>query len=200
MPPRRHFAGFTLVELLIVIAIMAILAAAILPNARSGAQDQLECAARVLASDLAYARSLAVTHESRYRVTFDPSNSRYILEHSGTNSTLDALPSAIFRNPNDPPHQHIVNLADLPGIVAPVEIARVVRLGASLEEAADVEFGPLGETTESKATVILLTAGEGAERRRTFVSINPVTGLTAIGLDAARIEPDVAAQIDNGGN
>ena len=169
---------------------MAILAATILPDARSGAQNQLECAARVLASDLAYARSLAVTHDSQYRVTFDLANNRYILEHSGTDSTLDALPNSIFRNPNDPPHQHIVNLADLPRIAAPVELARAVRLGSSLEEAADVEFGPLGETTESKATVILLTAGEGAERRRTFLSINPVTGLTTIGLDAARIEPE----------
>jgi prepilin-type N-terminal cleavage/methylation domain-containing protein len=198
MPPRSANAGFSLVELLIVIAIMAILAATILPDARSGAQNQLECAARVLASDLAYARSLAVAHDSRYRVVFDTADNRYILEHSGTDSTLDALPHAVFRNPDDPPHQHIVRLAELPGMAEPVRLVRAVRLGGSVENVTEVEFGPLGETTENRATVIVLAAGEGVERRRTFLFINPVTGLATVGLEAAGINGTIADQIDNG--
>ena len=44
-----------------------------------------------------------------------------------------------------------------------------------------VEFGPLGETTQSEPTVIWLSSGEGSSRRYISVSIAPVTGLSSIG-------------------
>jgi prepilin-type N-terminal cleavage/methylation domain-containing protein len=184
--------GFTLIELLIVFAVVAILVAAMIPDMRGGAYDQLESAARVVAADMAYARSLAVTYNSTYRVTFDLSNQRYILEHSGTNIALNTLPNTAFRNTSDPSNQHIVRLADLPGLGAPTALTRAVRVGSSVQSATNVEFGSLGGTTQSEYTVILLTAGNGADRRRIYLAINPITGLTTIAHNAAEMPSEVA--------
>lgn len=190
MSPRP---GFTLIELMIVLVVVAILVATVLPDTRGGIQDQLESAARVVAADMAYARSLAVAHNSKYRVTFDPSNNQYILEHSGTNSALDTLPNSAFRNTNDPPNQHIARLADLPGMGAPTELTRALRVGSSAQTTTDVEFGPLGGTTQCEYTVIVLTAGEGDDQRRVYLAINPITGLTTIAHGAAEMPSEVAA-------
>lgn len=196
MSPRRSPYGFTLVELLIVIAIIAILAATVIPGVNTNIHDQLESAARVMASDLAYARSLAVANDSNYRVTFDLANDRYILKHSGTNAALDALPTTAFHDTNDPVDQHIVNLDELPRIGAIVKIARVVRVGSSIQDVVDVEFGPLGGTTRGEYTVVLLSAGEGGDRRRAFVTVNPVTGLATIARDAHDMPDSLAADAE----
>jgi prepilin-type N-terminal cleavage/methylation domain-containing protein len=184
--------GFTLIELLIVFAVVAILVATMMPDTRGSAYDRLESAARVVASDMAYARSLAVAYNSKYRITFDPSNNQYLLEHSGTNSALDTLPNTAFRNTNDPPTQHIVRLADLPGMGAPTELTRAVRVGSSVQTTTDVEFGPLGGTMQSEYTVILLAAGNGDDRHRIYLAINPITGLTTIAHTAAEMPSEVA--------
>ena len=62
---RRPSDGFSLIELLLVISIMAIVAGLVLPSASPATHDQLLSAARIIASVLAYARSLAVTDAAR---------------------------------------------------------------------------------------------------------------------------------------
>src|SRR5262245_20482037 len=107
-------SAFSLIELLIVIAMMGILAAVALPSLSSGTYEELESTAQIVASDLAYGRSLAVANNSRYRYSFDVSLNRYILKHSGTNPVLNALPPAPSRAPSDPPDQQITDLGKLP--------------------------------------------------------------------------------------
>jgi prepilin-type N-terminal cleavage/methylation domain-containing protein len=179
-PANRNRSGFSLVEVLIVVLIMGILTAAVLPYFESSAPDQLDAAAQIVASDLDYARSLAVAGGSNYRVTFEAAARRYVLEHSGSNSLLDTLPDSPFRRPGDPPDQQIVELAKLPHLGADVEIAGLRTGGSTPQTVSDVEFGPLGSLTRSETTFVWLKAGEGSERLYLAVEVDPVTGLATV--------------------
>ncbi len=70
---RRHrvTAGFSFVELLIVLVLMTIVAAMVIPDSNPNVVSQLSTAAQVLQSDLAYCQSLSVTHNSTFRIQFD---------------------------------------------------------------------------------------------------------------------------------
>jgi prepilin-type N-terminal cleavage/methylation domain-containing protein len=175
---RRQSAGFSLIELLLVIAVLAILAGLVLPRSNPSLYDQLRAAAQVLRTDLAYARSLAVTNNSSYRITFDATGNRYVLEHSGSKAALDPLPDSPFRDPDDPATQHVVELERLPHVGPGVRIVTAASSGTVTQRVTDVEFGPLGETTRSSPTVVWLAAGQGADTRYLWLTINPVTGLT----------------------
>ncbi|MBN2217964.1 MAG: prepilin-type N-terminal cleavage/methylation domain-containing protein [Pirellulales bacterium] len=183
MPLRSRCArsgGFTLLELLMVIAVVAIVTAALVPWAESTAHDTMVAAAQTVATDMAYARSLAIANNSSYKVHFDSGQNRYILEHSGTNEALDTLPRSVFSNPGDPPNQHIVELAALPGVGESVRLAGVFRAGATPAPINEIEFGSLGETTETDHSVVLLTIGSGSGRRHALILVNPITGLATV--------------------
>lgn len=177
----RRPGGFSLIELLIVISLMAILAGVVLPSSDPTMHDQLRGTAQILSTDLAYARSLAVANDSEYKVTFNVKENRYVLEHAGDDATLDALPDSPFRAESDPVNQHIVDLDDLPQMGAGVRLAAVGRQSTFVERAQEVTFGPLGETETSASTVIWLAAGQSSRTRYMTVTVHPVTGMAEIG-------------------
>lgn len=187
--PRKP-AGFSLIELLIVIAVMGILIGLILPSSDPTIHDQLRSVARIIATDLHYGRSLAVANNSTYRVAFSVEENSYALEHSGADANLDNLPDSPFRNPDDPLGQHVVRLEELPHVGPTVRIAAVAGLDAFLEATKEVEYGPLGETTRSGSTLIWLAAGSGSGTRYMQLTVNPVTGLVETGSLSAQGPPD----------
>ncbi len=183
-------AGFSLIELMMVIVIMSILAGMVLPNSNPSLYDQLRSTAYVLRTDLAYGRSLAVTNNSRYEFTFDKDNNQYVLEHSGNNAALDKLPNSPFRRPDDPPDEHVVKLDELPRVGMATRIAAVGSLNGSYILVDDLEFGPLGETTRSSPTTIWLAVGSGPDTRYLPVTVDPVTGLAEVGDFTAKPPPE----------
>lgn len=189
----RQSAGFSLVELLIVISLIGILTALAIPSANSGIRDQLQSAAETVAADITYARSLAVTNSSKYKLAFDTEQSAYTLQHSGTNAALANLPPSPFRSSQDSATTQTVKLADLPRLGAAVQFIGVYSSGATAAVVSDLEFGPLGESSRSQETVIWLSAGKGAGRRFLSVRVNPVTGLCWIEGFQATIPPVVAS-------
>ena len=74
-------SGFTLVELMVVITLIALLSALILPEMRGGLEDaQLRAASRKWIDILGLASSRAVSANEHLRVYYDPSRGHYQLE------------------------------------------------------------------------------------------------------------------------
>ncbi len=160
---------------------VGIFAGAMIPQLEPGNAEQLEGAAQILSADLAYARNLSVSHGSNYELTFFLDANRYVLQHSGTNSLLDALPPSAFKSPNDPATEQSTDLDDLPRIGQAASFVAVLTLTPGPVYVSDVEFGELGETTRSEPTVIWLRCGAGADTIYLSVTVDPVTGLSSIG-------------------
>ncbi len=171
---------------------MVVLAGMVLPKSAPHIPQQLQAAASVVAADLAYARSLAVTYASKYRVQFDVSNNRYWLEHSGANPKLDLLPASTFFEVRSGGKQLVVDLGRIPQLPDSVRLVAIQQGGVLFTGVARVEFAPLGQTTELVPTIIWLSAGGGPARRFIAVHLNPATGVATIGAISA-IDPNLAA-------
>jgi hypothetical protein len=182
---------------LITLAVISIVAAMLIPQLGQQIPDQLSAVAQIVASDLEYARALAVANNSQYQVTFEPGENRYHLRHSGANTLLHVLPASPFRQAGDPPDQQSSDLDDLPLAHPAVEIARVVSGTGVITAVSDVEFTPLGGTTRSAPTTIWLRCGQGSDTIYVPIEINPATGLVEIGSLTEALPNNVAVLAPN---
>ncbi len=180
---RPQRAAVTVIEILLVVVIMAILAGLAIPNANPGILEQLRSAAGILAADLAYARSQAVTYGSQFRVTFSTEEGEYEIEHAGTNPALDDILVNPFAKESTPAGQYVVVLSELPNLGPEVRLAAIYTIdagGVPQQPVSDVIFGPLGETARSLNTRVWLAVGAGTATKTITVNINAVTGLATI--------------------
>ena len=74
--------GFTLVEILVTVMVLAIAAAMVAPYMSGSGDFQAASAARILASDLQYAQNTAITSQDPVTVTFDPNSESYHLSNA----------------------------------------------------------------------------------------------------------------------
>lgn len=173
--------AFTLIELLLVIAFLGILAGALLPSFRPAVNEQLVSSSRAIAADIMYCRDLAVLNSSNYTLTFDTTNNRYWMEHSGTNASLDKLPSHPFAGDGSTETRHVISLDELPNLAAPVRLIAVASMGSTTQSVTTIELGPMGETVRSVPTRVWLACGSGDEELYHYLEVDPVTGLTREG-------------------
>jgi type II secretory pathway pseudopilin PulG len=197
----------TLVELLIVVALVGIFAVAILGRWQSTLYDRARAVAQIVVADVAYARNLAVANNSSYRITFDVPDNRYVLTHSGSDTAYDALPPSPYGSPEDTATTRTTVLSALPGTGGAVSLVAAHRLTPIPQPVEDLEFGPLGQSQRSEPTRIWLAAGAAAARRYLAVDVNPITGLAAIGQFQTELPPAavpideptaVSAELDSG--
>ena len=78
---RGRIRGFTLVELLIVIAIISIAALTAIPMMSSAASMQIRSAANMIAADLEYTKSMAISRGQNFSVVFDKAGDSYRIEN-----------------------------------------------------------------------------------------------------------------------
>jgi type II secretory pathway pseudopilin PulG len=198
---RRHrrwpagWLGLTLLELLLSIALLSILCAVLIPQLSGDLPQRLGAAAQIVVSDLDYARTLAVSNQSAYRITFEPFKNRYVLRHAGTNPQLNTLPRSPFRQNDDPPDQQTTWLDRLPFPPPQVRLVAVIQWQGSGQLASMVEFTSLGGTSSPYPASIWLACGQGPLTRYLEVRVDPVTGLASVGPLSAALPPAVASLV-----
>lgn len=77
---RSTKGGFTAIELLVVVVIMAIAALTVVPMMTSASSMQLRSAANMIMADLEYAKSMAISRGQNYSVVFDENAESYSIE------------------------------------------------------------------------------------------------------------------------
>jgi prepilin-type N-terminal cleavage/methylation domain-containing protein len=158
--------AFSLVEVLIVLMIVGIVAVIVIPMHVSAADTELKTAADMVACDLEYAKSLAISTGKSYSVVFDTSAESYCIKDSG---------GQVITHPVKSGANYAVSFAG-DGRLDKVNIVSTT-FGAS----NTIKFDSLGSPFDG--TGAALTSGIiqlGAEKQTMKVKIEPVTGYISI--------------------
>ena len=165
--------GFTLIEVLIVVVVMAILASVLVPAVSGSSSSQLRGAATILVRDIQYVQSEAINTGQTLQLEFtSPTQYRVIDPDGGPGGSALVLPHP---QTDSPAHggQFIMDFSD-PGPLKGVTIS-----SAKFGGQPRLEFGRYGET--SYGGEVILTVGKNQVR----ITIAPATGMVTVG----RLEP-----------
>lgn len=158
--------GFTIIEILIVVFLIGIAAMMAVPMMSSAGSMQIRSAANMIAADLEYAKSMAISRGQNFSVVFDKSAESYRIEDQDDNviahPVKKGFPYAIdFQNDS--------------------RLNRVDIVDADFDATSEVKFDYLGspyngENTPLNSGVITLQAA-GITRT---ITVEPVTGYISI--------------------
>jgi prepilin-type N-terminal cleavage/methylation domain-containing protein len=170
--PRIVRHGFTMIELMIVVAIIAIAAAIVVPMASSAGGMQLRAAVTMVAADLEYAKSMSISRGHRYAVVFNKNTESYQIEDL---SKPSGDPARIIEHPIRKGFRYVVSFAN------DSRLSHVDIVDANFDGTNTVSFDYLGSPLNGNdanlnSGVITLRAA-GITRT---VSVQPVTGYISI--------------------
>lgn len=151
--------GFTLVEVIIVVVILAIVSLITIPVMNSAAGLQVKTASNMIAGDLEYAQNLAITTGAVYSVVFDINAENYRIIDSENNT---------IENPHKPGSNYIV---DFP---ADFRLNKVKLENALFGSTSKVKFDNLGSPDNGGQVTIK------AEGNTAVINVQPVTGYVSI--------------------
>jgi prepilin-type N-terminal cleavage/methylation domain-containing protein len=159
-------SGFTVIEILIVLVIIGIAAAMVVPMISSAASVQIRSAAEIIAADLEYAKSMAISRGQKFAVVFDKTTDSYCIKDQDGNIIAHPVKKGFnyvmdFRNDNRLNKVDIVNV--------------------NFDATSCVKFDYLGSPYNGNdnslnSGIITLQAGG----MTTTVSVEPVTGFISI--------------------
>ena len=165
MKMRSVSRGFTLVEIIIVVVMIAIAAMMVVPMMSSAGSVQLRAAANMIAADLEYAKSMAISRQKTYTVVFDEAAESYQIEDA--NGVID--------HPVKKRFQYIVNFSN------DKRLDKVDIVDAYFDATSEIKFDYLGSPYNgsnnplNSGTINLQAGGT-----TTTISVEPITGFISI--------------------
>lgn len=153
--------GFTLIEIIIVVVILSIAAMAAIPMMSSASSVQIRSAANLIAADIEYAKSMAISRGQKYSVVFNKSANSYQIEDQDGN---------VIQHPVKKGFSYVMNFSNDKRL-GKVDISNVDFNGDST-----VEFDCLGSPNNG-GTITIESEGTIAT-----IKVEPVTGYVSINL------------------
>jgi len=169
MRMRNTNSGFTVVEIIIVVVIIAIAAMMAIPMMSSADSMQIRSAANMIAADLEYAKSMAISRQKLYSVVFDESAERYQIED----------PNGVIEHPVKKGFQYVVDFSG-DNRLNKVDIDNVA---FEPDFSNTITFDYLGSPYSGSGITSPLNRGEISLRAGDFtmtVGVEPVTGFISV--------------------
>ena len=150
--------GFTLIEIIIVVTILAIAAMTTIPMMSSAASVQIRAASNIIAADLEYARSMAISRGQEYSIVFDPGAESYCIKDQG---------GTVIEHPVKKGFDYEINFST---------DGRLDKVGIdnTTLPANSVTFDPLG-SPDNGGTIALIAGSSTVD-----ITVEPVTGYISI--------------------
>jgi prepilin-type N-terminal cleavage/methylation domain-containing protein len=161
----RRRSGFTLIEILIVVVILAIAAMTAIPMMTSAGSVQIRSAANMVAADLEYAKSMAIARGQKFSVVFDKNTDTYsITDQTGS----------VIKHPVKKGSDYIIGFRDK-------GLDKVDITDVDFDGKSTVKFDYLGspynaDNNPLNRGVIKLQAGS----KTITITVEPVTGFISI--------------------
>lgn len=158
--------GFSVVELLIVVTIIAIAAALVVPMMRDNDTAQLRAAAGLLVADLAFAQVESIAHADALRcLVLDADNKTYSV------ATV-SQPTVPLTNPADKSPYSVTF-----GQRRAQTLGRVTFFSNNIGVDKRLGFGAYGQLDQTTAATFTLAAGD----RKITITLDPITGQPTVG-------------------
>jgi type II secretion system protein H len=165
---RTAGGGFSLIEMLIVVAILGIAAAMVAPALGQRETVQLRQAARLLAGDLGYARSASVSNAVHPRlVVFEADRDRYYIASQSNSDQPITHPGT--------GEAYAVTFGQ--GRASKLEGVTIQQTYLGQDRDGKLGFGIYGSTDQGETAVIVLACGD----HTVDVEVAPSTGEATIG-------------------
>jgi prepilin-type N-terminal cleavage/methylation domain-containing protein len=167
---RSNLAAFTMIEILIVVAILAISAMVVVPMIGSRSDLRLAAAARKVTADLQYIQALAISTQSRHFIRYS-SNQYEVLTRPST--TLVPLTHPIDRGDftvrfNDS------SIPELTGVTLDLTTVGAGTVLCFDDQGTPLSFNTTTATTSTLTTRVVMTLRSGG--RFVTVNVEPYTG------------------------
>ncbi|MBN1973574.1 MAG: GspH/FimT family pseudopilin [Sedimentisphaerales bacterium] len=156
----RKSSGFTLIEIIIVVVILSIAALAAIPLMSSAAGVQIRSATNLIAADLEYAKSMAISRGQYFYVVFNEGTNSYQIEDQNNN---------IIQHPVKKGFPYVMNFTE------EKRLNKVDITGVSFTD-DKVRFDCLG-SPDNGGTITLESDGTTAT-----ITMEPITGYISISL------------------
>lgn len=160
--------GFSFIEILIVIVIIAIAAMTVVPMMSSAGSMQIRSAANMIAADLEYAKSMAISRGQYFSVVFDEAAESYQIEDQSGN---------VIPHPVQKGSDYVIDFGN------DSRLDRVNIVDADFDTADAITFDYLGSPYSGTGTSSPLNSGtislQAGSMTRT-VTVEAVTGYVSI--------------------